>query len=375
MAPPAQPNLLAAIIGSLYADTYWATTRFDQNHLALDLQAAIGLNPTDSQKAAQFAFSKWYGLMVRGNFGDNGYIPKSGTLTASPDVVLNGKAPLSVQQLISMWNVYDWDPQPGLKNYAYGRAQSINIEVPVEQPVLRMFYSDAGFNPPPTSWIQMFTYDGSSTTSPMQGITAGPIPVGGKLANSSPFAFTPPGAGHYCAIAVVGSEFFTNNPLDTPGNWNSSDWVSNNGAAGWHNVDVVKQKQTALKFYNQDNAAEQFIFEAHCSNVPEGTVVSLGFADRDLAQTSGSHSVKVSKKYEVLKTAALVPANFAGDLLVGIDGKPLPADASVDVRMHWCIAPGHARFLDAVQRMDDLSALNLRTSVCLPMGNFTFIGK
>lgn len=374
MQPPASLNLVAAIVGSLYADTYWATTKMDRNHLALDLQASLGINPADCQKAANAAFSLWYGLLVRGNFGDNGAIPKTGNITASPDVVINGKAPLSVDQLIRMWNQYNWDPQPGLKNNTYGRAQSINIQVPIETPKLRMFYSDAGFNPPPTSWIQLFTFN-NTAESPMEGIVPGPVPVGGKIANTDSFAFNPPGSGHYCVIAVAATEFFSNNPLDTPGNWNSAEWIANNGAAGWHNVDVPKGKESTLKFYNQDHTEERFVFEAHCSKVPEGTRISLGFGDRVLAQAYPTQSLTVTKGYEVLTTEARIPANFAGDLVVGIDGKSLPADASVDVRLNWQIAPGHPRFLDAVGLLGELSALNLKTPVGVSLGNFTFVGK
>jgi hypothetical protein len=375
MAPPASLNVLASIVGSLYADTYWATTKMDRNKLALDLQASLGINPNDCQKAATFAFSKWYGLMVRANFSDAGAIPKLGSLTASPDVIANGKAALTVQQLIAMWNVYVWDPQPNLKNNCYGRAQSINIQEPIAKPILRMYYSDAGFNPPPTSWIQMFTFTGSSPVSDMQGTTPGPVPVGGRIANVDSFAFTPAGSGHYCMIAAVGTEFFTNNPLDTPGNWNSMEWLTNNGAAGWHNVDVPLGKDSLLKFYNQDSTPEHFAFEAHSAKVPAGTIISLGFADKQLAQTQPTQSVKIVKGYEVVGTEAEIPPHYTGDLRLSIDGKPLPADASVDVRLYWRIPPGHRNYLQAVDHLGDIRALNQRTEVHVPLGNFTFIGK
>ena len=170
-------NLLAAIVGALYGDTYWARTKMDKTLLAANLQAALGFLPADCQKAANFAFSSWYGLQVRSNFSDSGNIPRSGNVTNSPDVVINGKAPITVTQLLNSWNVYDWDPKPGLKNYAYGRAQSLNIQVPINNTVLRMYYSDAGFNPPPSSWVRMFTFTGGEETSPLVGRTEGAIPL------------------------------------------------------------------------------------------------------------------------------------------------------------------------------------------------------
>jgi hypothetical protein len=373
MLPPASLSVLASIVGALYGDTYWDTIKMSADHLAQDITASIGIKHEDALKAANIAFSNWYGLLVRSNFGDKGGIPRR-DFTQSPDVVVNGKSSLTVDELITMWNVYDWDPQPGLKNYTYGRAQSVNIQVPIEQAKLRMFYSDGGFVPPPQSWIQQFTFD-NQAESRLEGMLPGAVQIGGKVANPDPFSFTPPGSGHYCLISVVSTEFFTNDPLNTPGNWNSSQWIANNGAAGWHNVDVPKSKESTLKFYNQDNSEERFVFEAHASRVPEGTRISLGFADKQLAQTYPTKTITIDKPYQVLTTEAQIPPNFTGDLIVGIDGKPLPADASVDVRLNWSVAPAHARFIDAVESLGAVRALNLKTPVGVSLGNFTFIGK
>src|SRR5262249_19307640 len=63
MQPPASLPLLASIVGALYGDTYWATTKMDVNLLAKDLQAALGINPSDCQRAAKIAFQNWYGLV------------------------------------------------------------------------------------------------------------------------------------------------------------------------------------------------------------------------------------------------------------------------------------------------------------------------
>lgn len=373
--PPFNLNMLAAIIGALYGDTYWARVKMDRDLLAYNLQAALGLNPVDCQRAAQFAFSKWYGLQVRSNLSDDGAIPRGSNVTNSPDVVVNGQSPLTVQQLINLWNVYNWDPKPGLKNYAYGRAQSLNIQVPITTPVLRMYYSDAGFNPPPNSWVKMFTFDGSSETSPLQGLIPGPIPVGGRSANVNAFGLNVPGTGHYCAISVVGSEYFGNNPSDSGGNFDSYQWITNNGAAGWHNIDVLSGKEAILKFYNQDATAEHFIFEAHCSKVPTGSTVSLGFEDKKLASASPTQSARISSGYQVVTTETNVGPNSAGNLVIQIDGKPLPADASIDCRLHWEIPASHRNYLQAVNHLGATVALQRRDSVRLQLGNFTFTGK
>jgi hypothetical protein len=375
MPPPASLPLLASIVGAIYADTYWATTKMDADRLARDLQASLGINPADCQKAARFAFSKWYGLLVRANFGDDGSIPKSGSPTASPDVIINGRTTLTIDQIIRMWNVYKWDPSPGLKNNTYGRAQSVNIQEPITTPRLSMYYSEAGFNPPPTSWVQMYTFDRGARESVLQGLQPGNVPVGGKAANLDSFAFQPPGTGHYCAIATASTEFFANKPFEQGGNWNSQEWIVNNGAAAWHNVDVQKTKDSVLKFYNQDAVSEHFQFEAHCSRVPAGNVVSLAFEDGKLASGSPASSLTIKRDYEVAGIESHVPPHYVGNLHLTIDGGPLPAGASVDVRMYWRLPHDHPHYLQAVDQLRDTRALEQKTPLRLPMGNFTFVGK
>jgi hypothetical protein len=378
MQPPASLPLLATIVGALWADSYWAQTKLDTNLLAANLQAALGLNYPDCLKAATFAFQTWYGLLVRANFGDQSSIPKSDPVTASPDVVVNGAATLTVKQLITMWNQYVYTPQPGLKNNTYGRAQSANLQVPITKPVLRMYYSDAGFNPPPSTWVKMFTFDGSET-SPLEGITSGTtLGVGERAANPNSFAFNPPGAGHYCLITVVGTEYFTNNPsANQGGNWNTQEWIHYNGAAGWHNVDVPKENKATLKYYNQDGVPERFIFEAHCCNLPEGTIVSLESGHKELAHPIKSAILNISRPYQVLSTEAEIPPNFAGELKIQFktpDGKPLPEKASIDVRMDWHLASTHRNYTQAIEQLKDIQALAQQRSVRIGMGNFVFVG-
>lgn len=378
MAPPASLSLLATIVGSLWADTYWAVTKMDKDRLALDIQAAIGMKPADSQKAAAYAFSSWYGLLVRGNLGDNGTIPKDDPVTSSPDVVVNGKAPLTVSQLIKQWNVYIYDPEPGLKNNTYGRAQSIGIEVPIKKPRLRMYYSDAGFAPPRTSWVKMFTFNGDKETSPLETLQgAKPVHPGERAASSESFAFTPPGSGHFCLISCAGSEFFDNNPSNDGGNWNTQEWVHYNGAAGWHNVDVPQSNSPTLKYYNEDGRPEHYSFEAHCRNLPEGSRVALVSESKRLQHRIMGGLRSTSQAYHLVTAEGEVPPTFVGELEVRFetpDGGNLPPGSSIDVRKFWHLAPGHPHYLQAVDQLGDTRALAEGRPVRIAMGNFTFVG-
>jgi len=377
MGPPANLNLVAKITGALWADTFWKQTKMDVEHLAMNISSALSLNLKDAQKAAAFAFSRWSGLLVRGNTGNSGEIPRSGALTASMDVVINGQNALSAQQLIKMWGQTRWAPQPGLKNYAYGRAQSSNIGVPVKEGKLMGFYSDAGFNPPPSSWVQMFTYDGSSSTAPLETMVGKVIDPDSRAAtgDSNGFAFEPPGSGHYCLVIVAQTEFFSNEPLANGGNWNSWEWLTHNGAAGWHNVNVATEAENYLKFYNQDDRPEQFVFEAHCSKLPPGSRVILRAADDHLDAISNGEIIK--NPHQVITAQGRVPPRYEGHLLVVIEtpgGEPLPPYASVEVRQLWELGPGHKHYNGAVHHLGDLNAHALHEHVQLVMGDYTFTG-
>jgi hypothetical protein len=372
--PPFDLSALAAIIGALYADTYWAAVPSEGqvmsvSRLAGDLSAAIGVNPPDATRAAQFAFSRWYGLFVRGNTGNTGEIPKQGTLTASPDVLVNGSTPLIPRLIITNWNQATWGPQAGLKNYAYGRAQSLNIGVTIMTPTVRMYYTDAGFLPPPSSWNQVFTYDEQKETSPLVDINnAETLPPGTRSATKLAFGVNFPGTGHYCMITAAGSEFFANKPDSGGGNWSSATWLQSNGASGWHNLDVSSTGEAVLKFYNQDDSTERFVFEAHCHRVEKGAKVSLAVAGllKTAAQAAITHD------YQVVSAEIEAPPHHAGELTVRF-GK-LPPGSAVTFYKYWVLPVGHPHHSHAARLLGDVDALISGRPIRVPMGDYTFVG-
>jgi len=371
--PPFNLNALAAIIGALYADNYWAAVpsegqQMSVSTLANDISAAIGINLPDAQRAAQFAFSRWYGMFVRGNISNSGEIPKAGNLTASPDVLVNGQTSLSTRLIITNWNQATWGPQPGLKNYAYARAQSLNIGVDITKATTQMYYTDAGFAPPPSSWIQVFTFDGLNTASPLVDINQGTIlSQNTRAASKDAFGVTFPGAGHYCMITAALTEFFTRAPDAGQGNWNSATWLQFNGAAGWHNIDVSSTGQATLKFYNQDAEPQRFQFEAHCHLLKAGTKVAM--SSPGILKTT---ETTISGDYQLVTAEVEVPGNYTGDLQV--DFGVLPANASITFNKYWILPKKHEHHRHAALMVRNLGALFNAEDVRVPMGDFTFVG-
>ena len=380
MLPPGDLILAARITGALFGDHYFNGTQMDVNLLAQELQAALGKNPADCQAAAQAAFSQWSGLLVRGNFGDNGQIPRAGNLYGSPDVVVNGLVATSPSRLINMWDQAVWGPVEG-KDYAYGRAASSNLGVPITKPQLKMFVTDAGLNNPPNQWRQLLTFPPASARSSPMVDAAGntTLPPGDRSANKEPFLWDTDGSGHYCVIATAGTEFFTNDPsLVPPGNWSSAMWIQYNGAAGWHNVDVPRSASTSLKIYNQDGTPERFEIEAHCSALAAGTEVSLQSADAALTSPVRSGSVRIAATEQIVRADAELPAHYKGDLIVHVktpDGGPLPGNASIEVRMYWLLQNNHRHYLQAVSMLGDATAVALARPVRVFVGAFTLVGR
>lgn len=372
MKPPGDLDLAARIAAALWADTYWKSTRMSRRALAADIEDATGIRRPDSAKAAQKAFSSWLGLFVRGNLEATAAIPRADPATRSPDVVVSGTTPLTVDQLIRRWNQTF---TPRLLNYAYGRAQSVGIGVPIQKPTLGMYSTDAGFNHPPTSWIRLYTYEGSSATSPLETLAGpgAPIGVSQRAASSRAFQFGPPGSGDYSVLTVAKTEFFANDPTAASGNWDSQEWIHHNGAAGWRNLSVPARAEALLRFHNQDASAEDFVFEAWCRDLPPGTMVSL--ACEDLAIES---SRKVFDALVVVRLESRLPPLYGGDLNVRFetpDRRPLPAGSAVEVRCFWRLPAAHRHYPQAAEQLQvDLSRAP-REALRVEIGSFTFLGR
>lgn len=379
LPPPATPTSVAIIIGAVYADNYWVNIKMDYSLLSAALQKAIGWGRDDCDKAAQMAFSSWYGILLRKSFDDAGKIPNtSPSVCNSPEIVCNADAPLTISLLLRRWNEYFWNYGNVGKNYVYVRGASYNFIGNIEKAKAQAYYSEAGFNIPPQSWQILYTLT-RQTSLPMQGMQEGPLKAGDRAVSNDAFIFEPPSATkHYCLIGVVSTEFFENNPskINPGGNWNTAVWLSYDGAAAWHNIGVTNDTESGLKFYNQDNRPEMFAFEAHCSNLPPGTEVSLSC--RDPKVLMDIKPLRVTAKYHVVSTEVEVPANFTGDLIVRIknpQGKYLPANASVEVRMMWLLTHGHQHYIQAANMLGAHDAAKEFRELRVPMGNFTFVGK
>jgi hypothetical protein len=347
-ASHADLDLNAWVVGALFADHYWTGSRMNTEQLSADLLATLQKPLADCNRAAVAAFASWSGLLVRSSAADAGAIPRTGNVYDSPDVAVSGSAELSVQELIVDWDQTDWGAI-GLKNFAYGRAASINLQVTVTQPVLRMYVIPAGLGvPPPTEWTQLFTWPPKPGRAvPLQNIAGSSLlQPGDRCASASPFQWDVQGNDAYSVIALPGSEFFTNDPSLIPStNWDTAIWIVNNGGAGWRNYSVLTYRML-LKIRNLDPGVETFALEAHCNGLEPGTRVSL----KSEGAVAFRSSLVTARERELLIVQVDLPARHDGRLTLDVvtpRRSAFPPHASIEVRAYWSLPPAHPHHADA----------------------------
>lgn len=369
---------IANVCSGVYADSYWSNIYMDPALLAKSLVQGLGLDLSTANTLAGIAISQWRGVLSRKNINDIGTIPTPGDYSQSIDIVCNQNTELNTDQVIEQWNNQFWQtPQVG-KNYIYARCANTNFLGEITTPQVQMFYSTGGFNQPPTAWIQCFTAQSGAAIGNVVLEGGKPGPLGqGIRGVSEAFMLNPTSNQHICVISAITSDFFAkNNPLTiTLGNWNSSTYITHNGASAWHNFDPQIKTEDSLAFFNQDNTEEEFSFVARCKNVPIGSKISLKSDDSAVKFDTGI--IETSSTAQVIKVSATLPGNYAGTLKVRFedaDGKLLNANAALEVSMVWKLKHGHVHYVDAIKRLGAVETLRSLREVQLLMGSFTLTG-
>lgn len=379
MNPKLTVQDISDVFSGVYADTYWNTTYLDSSLLAKSLVQAIGLDKGLANTYASNSIAQWRGILCRKNINDTGTIPVVGNYTASLDIVCNQNTPIDPQALIANWNNEYWKQPSVGKNFIYARCQNVAFNGAITKPQVQMFYSQGGFNQPPSSWIQCFTVEGNNKKGAVITQSGKGTPLNwGDRGCSEAFYFSPTSQDHVCVISAVVSEFFTeNDPLQIPpGNWNSVTWITRNGAAAWHNVDPQLSTEDTLAFFNQDGTEEKFTFSVNCRNVPVGSKIRLKSNDNGLKFDSGD--LVVQHPSQELTQTVMVPAYHKGRLHLRLEdpaGKCLPVTAAVEVRMSWVLPNTHRHYVEGAELIGAVNQLRSSQDIQLNMGTFTILGS
>ncbi len=375
---------ISNVFSGVYANKYWNVNLMDYTTLSKSLQSALAITPSSlADTYAKNALSQWRGILTRKTTADIGQIPVTGSVTASIDIVCNNSTELLPEQLIQNWNSTFWQyPQVG-KNYVYTRCQNANFfgdlsnseSTPI-MPTVHMYYTTGGFNQPPSSWLQLTTTNGTNLDGQVILLdgTPGPMPQGTRGCSES-FFFNPTSTDHVCLIATVGTDYFSN-PKNVDSNWNSSTWITHNGAGAWKNVNPQQGIQNSLSFYNQDGSKEDFAFKIQCQNVPKGSRISFKSTDKSLGLDSGYITVNShSANYEL---AVNLPANYKGELIVSMEdpnGNMLPANAAIHIDMYWRLSKGHKQYAPSITLYNAQEKSNNFEDHDLIVGSYTLTGS
>lgn len=262
--------------------------------------------------------SNYKGIFLRSALGQGNEIPRQGSQSTSPDILLTGIAPVAAPQVIFTegYNLEFKSPLLAQQaNYIYLRGKNYS-----DQPIddsgdnrPRLFWTKASLLLWPQTWTEI-------TTGPSAEAFALKAEPGAVGVINQPYIWIPNNIAndHYCLIAVVPSPGYDNKIPD--GNITDFNaWVATHGGIAWTNVEVINTKVTtisskALNFEMGDEAAEIW-FTLACTNLPLGCTVSLsaGMPGTNPVIYLAPTTVATSPKFRA-GVKCWVPAGYESDI-------------------------------------------------------------
>jgi hypothetical protein len=383
------PNIrdLATVLAAVWgADLGFCTSELNVKKLSTTLVNASNgawLKP-DCDRVANDTCSVWHGLTNRKSLSDNGALPYPSTnVLQSPDIICNGGAEANDAQRAqwttpASWQTAPWTAVVNKNNYFYVRGKNMFPGTLGGRITFYQYRANLGYSP--SKWVLVKTDSGS----PFAMVNSNS--ESGLYINDDPFVFNPGSAAgeHLCLVAMISTDYLPN-PLPSDNNFNYTSWLRFDLASAWHNIDVPKTtaltasslskaETNTLAINNMNDEPETFRFEAHCSDVPFGTILQLTSADLGL----DSGLVHISTNNAIVTATAVLPGKYEGDLTVVIkteDGKPLPPDAVIEVSNFWVVENGHNDFRAAAAHcLQAGQSIDADGTVSLLMGSFTYVG-
>ena len=380
MQSPLSNQDLSDVFSAVYANSYWNVVYMDYSKLSNSLVSTTNISKDEANTISKKSFSYWTGILTRNSSLDAGKIPKDSSDYTCIDLICNGSTESLPSLFIKNWNTPVWySPQVG-KNYVYTRCQNLDFFGDLSDsddlyPKVRMFATDAGFNLPPSSWVELYTVNAPTKTEGKVMLIdnePGPMPEGTRGCSEA-FFFNPTSTNPVCVISTIGTRFFTNPLNNLGGNWDAATWINCNGAAGIHNASPQQTKSIQLAFHNQDDSAENFVFKIMCFDVPINSTITLKNKDQSL--TFSSDDFIVNNPFAQFESSVCLPANYAGKLTISVkdtQGNLLPKNAIVQINMLWRLDLNHERFSDSLLHFKIAKDVKFTD---LSVGSFTLFGE
>jgi hypothetical protein len=328
-------------------------------------------------------------VLVRDNFDDAGTIPTLGGVCQSPDIIPYGTGTLDLTKATSTYGGPDIGQNvlvmPGTNNiYIRGR----NLRSGTETATVALYYADPSLFLLPQQWKKnQVTAADSTANVNLVGPSGTTLNAGDICLTQEAFYLKNLPGRHHCFIAVVKTP---NTTVTIPDKFASSShfvqWVQNNPAVAWRNIDVepntVTQILKTYQFGNPENVSNQFFFNIVGRNVPQGTTVSVQCTD---SNCTFSQTLTMPAPYKgnisVTGFDQTVPANFQSAITVTATppaGQKFPAKSSLSVNYllipPYDITPLHAevsRFVAVARQAADGTTPAPTSQSMIPVGECT----
>jgi hypothetical protein len=277
--------------------------------------------------------SDYSGFLIRNNLNDNGSIPRSGSWTGCPDILVGGQKTLDTKTILANYDKsYNEVITENFNNNLYVRSKNTTNAM-LEKKVY-LFQVPQHLFLTPNIWYNqnnLLIYNKviKDPNDPNQTIT---IPQNyqtisadsGQIVSTNAFNFRPTTTEHHCMVVVVADNFDAVQS-QFPKNINNrindyAAWIYANGNIGWHNVSI--QATTASDVYEsqagflQPFADAEFTCSIQVSNAPVGAEV--GFTSN--TNTKWGDSIAVDRTPVRSKPGAKDP-NINPSLIVGTNVK------------------------------------------------------
>lgn len=298
-------------------------------------------------------------FLIRNNLSDTGTLPRSGSWTGSPDILVAGQTALTTEEMVSKYGqAFDQDLKEYFTNNFYIRAKNVSAASATQN--VYVFQVPQSLFLAPNVWynqdnLLIYTSVVEDPNDPTktievrqnyQTLTAG----AGEIVASNAFTWKPQSTEHHCLIAVVADNFDAVNAQFPSGVNSSVDqyaaWIYANRNLGWHNVNI--QAVTASDVYEQAITMNQtwddamFTCSIQVTNVPVGAVVgffannntqwgdSIAVGDTTVPQKPGAPDPTINPNF-VVGTNVKIQGGYAGNVTfyVNFKGTPKPANFSM----------------------------------------------
>lgn len=293
-------------------------------------------------------------LMIRDYFGDNG-TPRSGTLSASPDIIPWGTEPLpDFQTYLTTQQAVNSDLGKDIVGYQdnYLFVRCLNLSSAAAAGKVYLYYSPSNLLMAPGLWS-------TNVLNTQNGAGYGVVSIkntGDFGVGDLPFVWVPsppPNNTHYCMVARLVTDQHPNPIPTNVATFNDFvSYIANNPGTAWRNVAFVG---TAPDWSNvvpvtSLSADAQLYFQVQCTNVPIGSQVAFACPDPGTSPMINLQPTTISTNPNFSAGMwATVPANWTGRITLNWFSKGKTSfgpGASITLKCFYS-PPGGAGALEA----------------------------